>query len=85
VNCFDHVGMCGCMPSVRHLHSLVMIKIYSTPSGHRMSLGSSIRSPVGVSSTTFAHSVGGGMCEGLNGGDLGDGFLCCMSSGGSDG
>jgi hypothetical protein len=53
---FDHVGMRGLTPLVRRPHSLDVLQIHSTPSGPRMSRGSSIRSPVSVSTTTLAHS-----------------------------
>jgi hypothetical protein len=55
---FDPVGVGGCAPLVMGPHSLAVLKIHSTPSGPRMSRGSSIRPLVSVSITAFAHSVG---------------------------
>jgi hypothetical protein len=50
--------MCGCTPLVRRPNSLAVLHIHSTPSGPRIRRGSSIMSPVSLSTISFVHSVG---------------------------
>jgi hypothetical protein len=50
--------MCGWMPLANRQNSLAVLHIHSTPSGPRIRRGSSIISPVSLSTTAFVHSVG---------------------------
>jgi hypothetical protein len=50
--------MGGCTPSMRWPNSLAVLQIHLTPSGPRMSQGSSITLLVSVSTTALVHSFG---------------------------
>jgi hypothetical protein len=55
---WEPMGIRGCNPLARRPNSLAVLHIHSTLSGPRIRRGSSIMSPVSLSTTAFVHSVG---------------------------